>query len=341
MKKFLYNHPFALEFGFVLPSVEIAYHTMGCLSPDGGNVIWVCHALTANSNVADWWSGLFGPGKLYDPKKYFIVCANVLGSCYGTSGPLSTNPQTGNPYYHQWPFITIRDMVGAHELLRKELGIQRIHTLIGGSMGGFQAIEWAIREPHLAERLVLVATSAKHSAWGIAFNESQRLAIEADNTWKENRIDAGREGLKAARSIALLSYRHYNAYVHSQSETSRETAEHFKASAYQRYQGEKLANRFNAFSYYSLSKSMDSHNISRGRNNTEQTLGQIKTETLVIGINSDVLFPPVEQAHLALHIPNSRLELIDSNYGHDGFLVETEKLTEILIEQQLPQHISL
>ncbi len=339
MKKFLSKSLFGLEGGSSLPSVEIAYHTVGNLAPDGSNVVWVCHALTANSDVCDWWSGLFGSGKYFDPKRYFIVCANVLGSCYGSSGPLSTNPNTGSPYYHDWPLVTIRDMVQAHELLCAHLGISKIHTLIGGSMGGFQAIEWAIKRPHLAENLVLIATSAKHSPWGIAFNESQRLAIQADTTWNEKNPEAGKRGLLAARSIALLSYRHYNAYNTSQAEQEENKMEDFRAAAYQHYQGTKLVNRFNAFSYYSLTRSMDSHHIGRKRGNTEQTLGTIQSNTLVIGINSDQLFPPVEQAHLALHIPNSQLELIDSPYGHDGFLIETQKLTEILVESNLPIYL--
>jgi homoserine O-acetyltransferase len=329
-KFFHYRKPFELEGGAILPELQIAYHTYGTLNEAKDNVVWVCHALTANADVADWWNGLVGEGFLIDPKEHFIVCANMLGSCYGSSSPTTHNLITNETYYIDFPQVSVKDMVKAHDLLRQELGIEEISVCIGGSMGGQQVLEWAILQPEIFKKLVLLATNAKHSPWGIAFNESQRLAIYADSTWNELRQDAGQAGLCAARSIALLSYRNYGTYVNRQSEETNEKTDDFKASSYQRYQGVKLVRRFNVLSYLILSKAMDSHNVGRGRANVAQALAQIQAKTLVIGITSDILFPPSEQQFLAKHIPNAQYVEIDSPYGHDGFLVETAKITEVL-----------
>lgn len=310
--------------------MELAYHCYGTRAPDDSNVVWACHALTANSDVLDWWAGLFGPSYLFDPARHFIVCANNLGSCYGSTGPLSLNTETGKPYFHDFPLITIRDMVRAHELLRRHLGIRRIGLLIGGSQGGQQALEWAIQQPELVDRLVLVATNAMHSPWGVAFNESQRMAIAADPTWRERRPDAGIAGMKVARSIALLSYRHYHTYAQSQQAQGTDPLDGFPAASYQRYQGEKLAKRFNAFSYWALSKAMDTHHVGRGRGDIAPALARIRAKTLAISISSDLLFPPEEQRFLAQHIPGAVWAEIASSYGHDGFLTETAALSQVI-----------
>jgi homoserine O-acetyltransferase len=331
MKYFYHREPLRLESGSELPELTIGYNTYGTLNEQKNNVVWICHALTANSDVADWWKGLVGEGKLLDPGKYFIICANILGSCYGTTGPLSTNPATHQPYYHNFPLITIRDMVTAHVLLRNHLGIDKIHLLIGGSMGGYQALEWCLMEPEHIDQLILIATSAHESPWGIAIHTTQRLAIEADCTWKESNDRAGQKGLKAARAIGMLTYRHYQTYALTQSETDHSKIDHFKASSYISYQGEKLVKRFNAYSYWYLTKSMDSHNLARGRSESiEKALEMIDQRTLVIGINSDILCPLPELKMIADHIPNATFHGIDSDYAHDGFLIETEKITELV-----------
>jgi homoserine O-acetyltransferase len=310
--------------------VEVAWQSFGRLLPDGSNVVWICHALTANSDAVQWWKGLIGPGMAIDTDKFYVICANVIGSCYGSTGPLSINPKNGQPYYHDFPFITIRDMVKIHDLLRLHLGIKKIRLLIGGSLGGQQALEWAIEQPQVTEQLILIATNAKHSPWGIAFNEAQRMAIEVDPTWALQNQQAGADGLKAARAIALLSYRNYDAYHETQKEKTDEIYDQFKASGYQQYQGLKLVNRFSAFSYWTLSKAMDSHNVGRKRGGVERALTQVKAQTQIIGISSDVLFPFEEQQFIARHIPGSQIEIIPSRWGHDGFLVEIEKLSTIL-----------
>lgn len=330
MEPYKYQHtePFELINGNKLYPLEIAYHTFGKLNAAKDNVVWVCHALTANSDVMDWWPGLFGENELFNPNDHYIVCANVLGSHYGTTCPLSIDEQTGYGYYLSFPEITIRDMVSAHKLLANHLGVEQINVLIGGSLGGQQAMEWAIDEAERIERLILLATNAQHSPWGIAFNESQRMAISSDQTFYSNDPEGGKCGLKAARSIALLSYRTYVTYGTTQLETDTTKRNDYKASSYQNYQGEKLVKRFNAYSYWYLSKAMDAHHVGRGRASTEDALRSIKAKTLVIGVSSDMLFPLEEQRYLARHIPGARLATIDSFYGHDGFLVETKLISK-------------
>lgn len=328
MQHHIYTHkfPLILESGAVLPEVHIQYSTMGERAKDDGNIIWICHALTANSDAETWWPGLVGSGYLYNPEEHFIICANILSSCYGTTGPTETNPLTNKPYFLNFPVVTIRDMVLVHDILREYLTIQKVHTLIGGSLGGQQAMEWSIQKPSLFNHLILLSTNAFHSPWGIAFNESQRMAIDMDPTWKNPSLDAGREGLKTARSIAMLSYRSYETYVETQSEEDSSRIDDYKAITYQHYQGDKLVKRFNCHSYWYLSKAMDSHHVGRKRLGVVEALAMIQSKTLVIGISSDILFPVCEQEFLAAHIPGATYEGIDSLYGHDGFLIEVEKI---------------
>ncbi|MBC7696678.1 MAG: homoserine O-acetyltransferase [Burkholderiales bacterium] len=326
-----YKKRFLLESGISLPQLEIAYHTYGTLNADKSNVIWVVHALTANSDVFDWWPGLFGKNDLFNPKEHFIICANNLGSCYGTTGPLSINPDTNEPWFSYFPQITIRDMANTLQVLKECLGVHKIHTLIGGSQGGQVAQEWILQYPEVTENLILIATNAQHSPWGIAFNESQRLAIKADRTYFSNTENGGEKGLQAARSIALLSYRNYNAYNSTQKNTESNDFNNHAASSYQRYQGEKLVKRFNAYSYVRLSEAMDTHGVARERaHSAESVLNKILVPTLVIGVTSDVLFPVNEQQLLARYIRCAVYNEIDSFYGHDGFLIETRQLTELI-----------
>lgn len=323
MKQFRYESPFELESGKILQGITVAYHTYGNLNSDSSNVVWICHHLTANSDAALWWQGVVGAGALLDPAKYFVVCANILGSCYGSTGPLSDDPASGQPYYSHFPLITIRDMVKAHRLLRDHLGVGAINLIVGGSMGGYQALEWCMMEPDRIRQLVLLSTSAAESAWGIAIHTAQRLAIEADCTWQDANAAAGSRGLKAARAIGLISYRNHGILVQKQTDPDPEKLDRYKASSYMEYQGEKLVNRFNARSYWILTKAMDTHNLSRGRGgDLEQVLKNITQRTLIFGIRSDILCPLTEQEFLARNIPDARLIVIDSAYGHDGFMVE-------------------
>jgi homoserine O-acetyltransferase/O-succinyltransferase len=333
MQYFSYQRLFELENGVQLNGITVAYNTYGKLNKDKSNVVWVCHALTANSDPAEWWKGLIGENCFINPEKYFIVCANILGSCYGSTGPLTIDPATQKPYYSSFPLVTIRDMVKAHVLLREYLEIDKIFLLMGGSMGGYQVLEWCVMEKDIIQNIFLVGTSATESAWGIAVHTAQRLAIEADATWRDHSAHAGKNGLKAARAIGILSYRNYGIIVQKQSDVDTEKIDNYKAAAYINYQGEKLMNRFNAFSYWLLTKSMDSHHLARGRKKTkEEILKAITQKALIIGINSDILCPVEEQRFLAKYLPNATLVEIDSAYGHDGFLVETEKISKHLGE---------
>ena len=323
---FRHNAAFTLECGITLPEYHLAYNTYGTLNENKDNVVWVFHAITANSDPVEWWPGLVGPGKLFDPATYFIVCVNMPGSCYGSIGPFEQIPGSDALYYHQFPLFTIRDMIRAYQSLKEALGITKVHIGIGGSMGGQQLLEWAIEEPALFEHIFPIATNAWHSPWGKAFNASQRWCIENDPSWKYNSPTAGIEGMKLARSVALLSYRHYQTYDLYQSDDNTGDLTTYKAATYQQYQGEKLAKRFNAFSYYALSRSMDTHHVGRGRHDAATALQRITAPALVIGLKSDILFPLSEQKYLANYIPNARLAAIDSVYGHDGFLLEFDAI---------------
>lgn len=330
MKTFHYPHPFKLECGEILPDITIAYHTYGKINGDGSNVVWVCHALTANSDVREWWPNTVAEGRFLDPNRFFIVCANILGSCYGTTGPLSVNPLTDKPWYGTFPHISVRDVVTAHQLLAAHLGIKKIHTLIGSSVGGFQCVEWCVTDPAFIEKAVIIASDSRCTPWVAAFNESQRMAIENDHTFGEETDRAGLRGMATARSIALLSYRGGKAYNATQDECQSALFERQSAS-YQRYQGEKLAKRFNAYSYYRISQIVDSHDIGRGRGGDENALQKITAKTLVIAISSDILFPTERHERMVNHIPHADYHVIDSIYGHDGFLVESDQLNDIIM----------
>jgi len=215
-------------------------------------------------------------------------------------------------------------------LLRHHLGITKFQLLVGGSMGGYQALEWALLQPSLINRLFLLATSPRESAWGIAIHTAQRMAIELDPSWTERTTTAGKDGIKVARAIGMLTYRSYISFVKQQTDEDNNKLDDFKASSYILYQGNKLADRFSAHSYWTLTKAMDSHNIARGRQKLTEVLSSIKANTLIIGITSDLLCPLQEQKTMAEHIPGATFVAIDSIYGHDGFLVETAAISHHL-----------
>jgi homoserine O-acetyltransferase len=324
---------FKLENGEYLPGLVFAYNSYGKLNEAKDNVVWVCHALTANSDVFDWWPGVVGENCVINPEDHFIICVNIIGSCYGSSGPLTIDPENEQPYYSSFPVVTIRDIINAFILVRKKLGIEKIKLLMGGSMGGYQVLEWCLMEPKVIQTSFVITTSAAESAWGIAIHTAQRLAIEADQTWKDRSADAGKNGIKAARGIGMLTYRNYKIFHQKQSDPDFSKTDNYKASSYILHQGNKLSDRFNAQSYWLLTKSMDSHNIARGRfDSLEKALQQIHQPMLVIGIDSDILCPVPEQKFLVDNIPNSTLHVISSDYGHDGFLVEAEIISRHLSE---------
>ncbi len=329
IKIYKHNAPFVLESGERLEELQIAYSTYGERNSAGDNVVWVCHALTANSDVQDWWPHTVETGAILDPANHFVVCANILGSPYGTTAPLHTNPTTGEPYYADFPKYTIRDIVSAHKILAEFLQVGHVDTILGCSVGGFQALEWAVSEPDRFSKLILVATDAKATPWSVAINETMRMAIEGDPTFGERRDDAAMEGLATARALALLTYRGPHGYNLTQQNPDIRIENH-RAQSYQRYQGEKLCKRYNAYSYYAILNSFDTHDIGRGNGGTDAALASIKSKTYVVGITTDILFPPEEMRALTAKIPGAEYFEIESLFGHDGFLVEHEQFNALL-----------
>ena len=331
--EYIHEGSFEFEAGGSISGLKVAYHTSEnpWQAGDRRKVIWICHALTANSDAEDWWPELVGPGKLFDTEKYFVICANMLGSPYGSSGPSTINSETGRPYFFDFPKITVRDIVRANDLVRRYLGIETIDLMVGGSIGGFQSVEWSIMEPEVVEKAVYIACGARVTPWLSAFNESMRMALEADPTFRECAgLNGGEAGLRCARSIALISYRSYAGYNATQWEKDEDCLFAERAGSYQRYQGKKLSDRFDAYSYLYLCGSVDSNNVGRGRGGIEKALGSIRTDCTVIGIDSDGLFPVEEQKLIASCIPGARYHEITSKFGHDGFLLENDQLTEII-----------
>ena len=315
--------PFALETGGRLARPRIAYNTYGKLNAARDNVIWICHALTANSDADDWWHGLFGKGDIFDWDKYFIVCANNLGSPYGSSSARRPDPTTGEVYGLDFPFFTIRDTARLHLELLRHFGIARLHLLIGGSCGGNIAQEMAL---HLAdgqvENLVLLCCSARESPWAVAIHEAQRLVLRADPTLGDRSETAGQTALKACRATALPYYRTQQSFNLRQREIDNAVLTDFRASSYINYQGDKFVQRFDAPCYYTLLHALDTHNLGRGRESIEAALAAITCRTAVLGFASDLLVPVVEQQFLAKHLPDAKLVEIKSIFGHDAFLIE-------------------
>ncbi len=330
-QKITIDSAFGFEAGGSVSGLTVAFHTSSKEYDGRKKVIWICHALTANSDPEDWWPQLVGPGRFLDTEKYFIACVNMLGSPYGTSGPSSIDPATGKPFFFSFPKFTIRDMINASVKVREHLGVSSIDLLVGSSIGGFQASEWAVMEPDVIKNLTLIATDVRISPWLSASAEAQRMALEADRTFREAEdLSGGREGLRCARAQALISYRCYRGYQLTQYEADPDTLFATRAASYEQYQGEKLARRFDAYSYWSLCNSLDSHNVGRGRGGVEDALATIKARTTVIGVDTDELFPPEVMESWAAGIPGASYKTITSDFGHDGFLLECDQISSIL-----------
>jgi len=323
--------PLNLESGEVLEQYTLAYTTYGELNSDHSNVIWAVHALTGDGQVADWWSGLVGENALYNFSSHFIICANLLGSGYGSSNALSENPATGTPYFYSFPTLSTRDLAQSLEMLRQHLKIEKIHTLIGGSLGGQVALEWAYALGERLQHAIIIASTAKTSPWVIGFNEAQRMAIAADSSWGQEHQDAGKKGLEAARAVAMLSYRNPSD-INSKQQEKVEKIDGFLAASYLRYQGSKLAKRFQAFSYWTLTKAMDSHDLGRGRGGVEKALKSIQAKVFAVGVNSDLLFLAEEARFLSQAVPSGSYGEIVSTAGHDAFLIEFTQLTSLIEE---------
>ena len=349
---------FTFEAGGSVSGVEVVYHTSNRDYQPGDRVVWLCHALTANSNPMDWWPEMVGKGCFIDPEKDYVVCVNIFASPYGTTGPRSALKADGGkvsgfqslkdetakretmklfnytegftPF--DFPKVTVRDMARLFPIVRKYIGIEKVDLLIGSSIGGFQALEWAILEPEVIKRAAFIATAPRVTPWLGAWMESQRMALEADPTFRAcESLAGGQKGLEAARALSLISYRTFEGYNLTQAEQDEDCLFAQRVASYERYQGEKLVKRdFDAYSYYYLTYSVDSHNVGRKRGGVAAALGQIQAKSIVITITSDGLFPPVEGQEWAKHIPGAQYIEIESKWGHDGFLLETEAIVQSL-----------
>ncbi len=326
------RRPLDLESGGRLPSVTVAYRTWGRLNARADNAVVVCHALTGSPDVERWWSPLLGPGRALDPTSDFVVCSNVLGGCYGTTGPTALGPD-GRRWGGSFPEVTIRDLVRVQAALLDAIGVRRVRLVVGGSLGGMQVLEWALLHPDRVDAVAPIAVSARHSAWCIALSESQRQAIAADPRWRGGHYapgDAPEAGLAAARMIAMCSYRSRASF---ERRFSRETGEpgRFAVESWLHHHGRQLVSRFDAASYVTLTRAMDAHDVGRGRGGWREALARVRAPALVVSIDSDVLYPPVEQQELAAALPNARLAALCSPHGHDAFLIEGEAMNGLLV----------
>lgn len=328
---------FTLESGRTLRDVPVAYRTWGRLNAEADNTLIVCHALTGSPDVETWWTELLGPGRAFDTERYFIISANVLGSPYGSASPVTVNPETGRPYGPDFPQVTIRDTVALHRRLLERLGVKQVAAVVGGSMGGMQALEWAF-EGEFVRKIVPIAVGARHAAWQIGWSEAQRQAIYADPNWNGGRYTPEAppaSGLATARMMAMISYRTYDSFAERfgrkemTSENGTASAP-FAVESYLRYQGQKLVGRFDANSYVRLTQQMETHDVARGRGDSLEVLSVIEQPALVVGIDTDVLYPLTEQEELVRHLPKGELEVLTSSHGHDAFLIETDPLNKRL-----------
>lgn len=324
---------FELESGDVLPDVRIAFRSWGQLNPTGTNAVVVCHALTGSPDVDLWWSNLLGSGHAFDPDRDFVICCNVLGSCYGSTGPASTRPGTDHRWGADFPAATVADTVRAHRLVFDTLGVHGIRLVIGGSLGGMQTLEWALQDDRVAAAAV-VAAPAQHSAWAIAQSDAQRTAIAADPNWCGGHYNPARPptgGLAAARKMAMCSYRTPQS-LGERFGRDRADDGRFEIESWLGYHGGALAERFDAGCYVHLTETMDSHNIGRGRGGIEKALTSLEIPVLAVAIDSDGLYPPAEQREIAELAPLGELAWLHSPHGHDAFLIETADLDEQLLD---------
>lgn len=333
------TRPFKLQYGQSLDRLAITYETYGELNNTKDNAILICHALTGSAHAAGiyngegvpgWWDPLIGPGKPVDTERHFVVCSNILGGCYGTTGPSSLNPATGQPYRLSFPRYTMRDVVEVQKVLMEALGIASFKCVLGGSMGGMQVLEWAAMYPERVRSIIPIAIGARHSAWAIGLNEVARRSIMSDPVWQNGNYALEHQpetGLGLARAIAMLSYRSFESletkFGRERVNNARELTEvSFKIESYLAYQGVKLVKRFDANTYLYITRAMDDHDISEGRGKTSEVLRNMKMPALVMGINSDVLYPEAEQKELMEYLPNAQYVRIHSPHGHDAFLIE-------------------
>lgn len=332
-KQHILKEPFVTESGFEFPEPVVAYKTWGTLNKSRDNVILICHALTGHAAADEWFPGLFQPGGILDSDRHYVICTNVLGSCYGSTGPWAVNPETGEPYRADFPGITIRDIVRFQQQFLDEIDIRGIETVIGGSMGGMQALEFTVMDDRV-KSAIPIAMGKEHTSWQIGISHAQRQAIFSDPEWKSGYYEQDEgpaKGLSVARMMAMISYRCQTDFENKFGrELQKGHDDLFQVESYLNYQGQKLVDRFDALTYVYLTEAMDTHDIARGRKSAAAVLSSINIPVLVIGINSDQLYPVNEQKELADLLGNGRYEEIRSEYGHDAFLIEFEQMNAII-----------
>ena len=325
---------FVLENGEVLQDVDIAYRTWGKPENAAEHAILICHALTGSADVEAWWPNIIGEGKALERGRDYIICANILGSCYGTTGPVSHKPGTDSRYQADFPDVSVRDMVELERILLDELGVDRIELVTGPSLGGMQALEWALMYPERVGSVDPIGVGGRHSAWCIGISEAQRSAIAADPNWNDGYYSdesPPTKGLAAARMMAVCTYRSWQSFDERFGRDLR-AEDQYEVQSYLRHQGEKINDRFDANTYVTLTHAMHTHDLARGRGDYPDVLRSIEQPTLVVSVSSDALYPPEEQQFLAEYLPNSQYEVLDCPHGHDGFLIETKMLGQMIAE---------
>lgn len=343
---FAEGEPFRLAGGGALQPLTLRYTMYGQLNAARDNAILVCHALSGSSRVAEWWAALFGEGRPFDASRYCIIGSNVVGSCYGSTGPCSINPRSGEPYGINFPLVTVGDMVAAQALLIEHLGIPRLHAVVGGSIGGMQALEWAVSLPQKLERCVVVAATPL-SAMGLALNHLQRQAIELDPAWCGGRYapeEQPVQGLALARSLAMCSYKSAELFDErfdrrpdrTGEDPHRSLDERFDIAGYLDYQGNTFTRRFDANTYLVISKAMDTFEFARRYRSNQLAFERIEARVTLVGITSDWLFPAADVKALAAQMTAAGADAtyheLASSHGHDGFLADADGLAKFLAD---------
>jgi homoserine O-acetyltransferase len=343
---FATDRPFRLAGGGELQPVTLRYAQYGELAPGRDNVVLVCHALSGSARAADWWPELFGPGRPLDPTRHCVLCVNVLGSCYGSTGPTSIDPRTGVPYAGDFPVVSIGDMVRAQAELLDSLGIDRLQCVVGGSIGGMQALAWATQFPERVARCVAIG-AVPLSAMGLALSHLQRQAIRGDPAWRGGQYAADEPpaaGLALARALAMCSYKSEALFQErygrrpnrSGEDPASSPAGRFDVSGYLDYQGQIFVRRFDANSYLVISKAMDLFDLGRDPGEEAEALRRIRARVLLVGITSDWLFPPGDVRALAVRMRsagvNVRYAELQSTHGHDAFLADAEQLVPLVAD---------
>jgi homoserine O-acetyltransferase len=344
------DRPFALERGGVLTDVTVAYETWGRLDERASNAVLICHAWTGDSHVTGaagrghpepgWWEAMVGPGRPLDTDRWFVVCSNILGGCQGTTGPSSPHPVDGRPYGSRFPALTVRDMVRAQARLADHLGVARWHSIVGGSLGGMQALEWAIMYPHRVRSIVPIATCMRATAQQIAWGSIGRRAIRLDprfrggDYYEADPSDGPDDGLAIARMVAQVTFRSDNVFTERFGRDL--VGDKFEVERYLEHHGTKLTRRFDTNSYLVIGTAMDLHDVSRGRGSVAGAMGRVQAASLSIGISSDLLYPNYQQREIDEVLRSegvaSRYVEIDSPHGHDAFLINVDQVGEPLAD---------